>query len=377
MKYIVSVFVLLCICAFSSCNKNSLFNSDVEKVYQTDGVNDTIEGTPLTLDSTILLPLTLQCVDSFLIVMNSQSGSLLNVFNSCNDSLLAQFGDIGHARNEFLSPVTHFYCGRSSKEKLLLRIQNGGTTVQNVDLYASIKNKSCVLDKPIIHKDIGFYTSSFFLNRGKQLIHKSSHAESDVRDGNILPPYTEIVSGKNVLHYSPYPVPIVGDDASVSNAYAQTFKIGSDLSIFVEVPFFANLFYILDIEKGEYTCVKEENGQDFVDLQNIVSNYSTEDGLRQMVFYNVELCVSDNFIFLIHDGHRLASEIDSGDWSGFIPNIRIFDKEGNLINAFFLRESIYYIAYNEVSKKLYGIDTNKKVYVYDISKYIKELKNDV
>lgn len=373
MKHLLFTLVLVVssLCLFSSCSKKSLFVSDEEKFYKIDGAKDTVEGEMLTLDSTILSPMTLQCVDSFLIVMNDQSGSLLNVFNSYNDSLLSQFGDLGRARNEFLSPVTHFYTSRPSKEKLLLHIQNGGEMVQNVDLYASIRSNACVMEKPIKHVDIGFYTASYFLENGDQLIHKSAHAADDVRDGDVNPPYTEIISGKDVHCYSPFSAPIVGDAASVFNAYSQTHKMSPDLSRLVEIPFFANLFYIFDVKEGKYICVREKEGHDFDDLQDIVSKYTAEEAVKQLVFYNVELCVSDNFIFLIHDGHRFASEIDTGDWTGFTPDIRIFDKDGNYINTVVLKESIYYIAYNEITRKFYGIDSNKDIYVYDISKYLK------
>ena len=70
---------------------------------------DTISGTCIS-NYYGLNAMGLDCCDSLLVIMENPSAShVFTILNMNNDSIVAQFGNIGHAKNEFISTPNNCY----------------------------------------------------------------------------------------------------------------------------------------------------------------------------------------------------------------------------------------------------------------------------
>lgn len=78
-----------------------------------------------------------------------------------------------------------------------------------------------------------------------------------------------------------------------------------------------------------------------------------------------------DIIFVIYDGKHTPAEMNNLPELNFIPEVRVFDWKGNFVKSFCLAEHAYSIEFNDVTKNLYSIDFDGKLYKYDLSKYLK------
>lgn len=140
---------LLLLSVVFSCNNNLPDDQDGEKNVKVEEPTDTIKGDRILLDSTKIVEC-IRCVDSMLITLNAQS-PIIDVYNSKNDSLIASFGDVGHAGNEFLEIPVNFYTPKLADGKINLYCPQQ-TNTKVVNLSSSVEQNSCVIEKSFHNK---------------------------------------------------------------------------------------------------------------------------------------------------------------------------------------------------------------------------------
>ena len=127
--------------------------SEHDQYYKTDVLKeafstkpcDTIVGQKVNLNG-ILMPNGIQCVDSLLIII-SKDEPLIRIYNTYTDSIISQFGCIGHSKEEFIHPPLYCYFGGTGKEKTYIYLPDDQNPTKEVDLEASIENKSMVVNR--------------------------------------------------------------------------------------------------------------------------------------------------------------------------------------------------------------------------------------
>ena len=89
---------------------NPFYAPNETKIMGDIAFSDTICGIPMAIDSSVV-PFFHRSVDEYFVVANSGNTKLFSVYDSQSDSLIAQFGTIGHANDEFPSSPANFYFG--------------------------------------------------------------------------------------------------------------------------------------------------------------------------------------------------------------------------------------------------------------------------
>ena len=75
----------------------------------------------------------------------------------------------------------------------------------------------------------------------------------------------------------------------------------------------------------------------------------------------------------MYEGKHTPWEMDHGGI--LVPEIRIYDWEGNFISSFFVKEDLIRFAYNDITNKFYALESKTdRILQYDISKYLKNKK---
>lgn len=90
--------------------------------------------------------------------------------------------------------------------------------------------------------------------------------------------------------------------------------------------------------------------------------------MRQAKVCNLGYCLSDSHIFLIHGGESSLLDMDDPDvMRDFRSEIRVFDWNGEFVTSFMLDHNAVWIEYCESSKKMYCVDLDQSIFVYDLS----------
>lgn len=112
------------------------------------------------------------------------------------------------------------------------------------------------------------------------------------------------------------------------------------------------------------------NDKDVEKFDKICTNGHYDTVINYFVVRNIVICVSNDYILALYDGGHSPMMLEKMilEPAEFQSTIRFFDWNCNFISSFVLREPITIIAYNETTKKLYGLDVDYTLYQNDISK---------
>lgn len=365
-NYFLYIGILL---LFNSC----LSNTGDEKIrvvnQQIQEPTDTIKGRVVPIDST-KMAFRLSCINDYLIITN-QTEPLFSVMNS-EDSVISQFGTIGHANNEFNSPPNSVYCKENADGELLMYVPTE-TQTKIINLTKSIKQNKTIIEE--IRKDgmqnVGDHVYIDAPNR--KFTYKPISFKGDVRDHDFLPANLTDIKGKETEILYSNPLTIIGERDLVMTINVTSFNAKPDLSKFVELGLFMDYISIINVPDKSSKIIRF-NDNDIEKLEKICTHGSYDQVVNDLVVRNIFSCVSDDYIFVLYDGVHSPVAMDNIIYEPgmFTPTIRILDWEGNYLSSFILREPITVIAYNETANTLYGLDANFSLYKYDISKYLKK-----
>ncbi len=370
MKTYYKIF-LLQICILSCCSRVDTYYSPSELKSYEGGLNhETLSCERVALDSTII-PIGVECIDDKVVLFTENKDALVTVLLSTNDSIISQFCRLGHAKDEFTS---HFrMCQFSSDGKGVFMYipdfyQN---CVKEIDFNKSVETNHVKIIRSIKYKHddrISLTTYYYQLINEDGLLYQGLTTDGDARDAYSIPPSIKIYNENDEHSISLYPKVISGDNSIVNLAYKSLLRINPQQTKIVEALAFQNVFSIYSLNDYKTIGVCGEEGAEFERFSHLAQNGSFDSAMEKIKIHNIFCNVSNDYIFIGQDGTLRLSEYESIVNSH--PLIRIFDWDGNLLYSFKINEPVMCVAYNEKTKKLYGIDNDGSLYAYDLSTHI-------
>lgn len=363
-----SIFMLSIIFLFVSCNNasNAYYSPDKLVIYDRTESLDTIKG--VFIDS-ISGPLGIECLDDYLVILGSTDGALFTVVDTKKDTIVKRFGNFGHAKTELLNPINtcQFYYNPSNEVNMCiddiakheLHLYDFGEVIKTGKL--AVRKK---LHYEIDNMRIPSY-HSYFLEEDSYMVREGVSSEGDYRDISTLPPCTKLYFGDNIKTCTAFPSIIESDDPQhLLRTYEMITRIKPDRTKFVEFFTYMNLFTIYDVKTQKSIGVIGDTNC-FENMKSI-GKLNKKEQFDNILLHNFCSNASDKYIMVCQDGKTSLSDID--DITDYTPLLRIFDWNGKLLQSCRIKESITRIAISDSSQKFYGIDSNFKLYSYDLSK---------
>ena len=298
----------------------------------------------------------INCIDEYLIITQEDKDSIFLIIDSRNDSILTQFGSVGHARNEFESIPWSIYCIRDKMGNPLLCIGETACT-KIVNLKKSVSQKKCVVDNVIKDGKDGFFYKTYHLNKTSRFIHKEI-SYIDPRDGVFIKPEF-FMEGQNTYTWEIFPEIIKSSMPNIVDcAYASLMFISPDASKAICMHNYIDVVTIFDFEKNRSTGIVNPHSYTFEDAGTKLNEDNIKDSLR---WYNTSACVTNNRFLVLKDGSLYKDVAHKTSPEG-VTVINSYSWDGDLQNSYCLNRDIFDIAYCEQSQKLYAIDLGNKMY---------------
>lgn len=325
---------------------------------------DTISGTCIS-NYYGLNAMGLDCCDSLLVIMENPSAShVFTILNMNNDSIVAQFGNIGHAKNEFISTPNNCYFEKNTSNDICMCFSDDGIKTKVVNLSKSIIRDNCVLEDILDQK---YKSYEFFkISQDKYFVRQGVIYE-DARDNIFFPPKFVIIEKQKLKEIDLYPMLINSSDYPVlMMTYGSTTKMAPNKEKVVEALAYIDIINIIDIKNATVIGLKEKKCYGFSDLEEHKSPKDFEEFVK---ICNAGLCLSNKYVFVIRDGRKYK------EWHRAETNknrkLIAFDWQGNQLFSLCLAERIDFMAYNEKTCQMYGLSYDDGIlYKYDLSKYL-------
>lgn len=364
LKRINYVLILvMCMQLFTSCNTTNRYNPDVLKVFEVGHIADTISGTPLVMNR-FIEPMGIEVVDDFLVVIeNSKSDRVFSVYGIENDSILARFGQIGHAKNEFSWAPTTCYFGRENGD-LLMIVPELELTATVVNLSKSIRENNCIVSRQLKH---GLNTERYYWINDDYSVASQFITSDDPRDHVYFPPKYILKDKNETREISFYPSIISCPNYDiVTLIYNSEMRINPQKDKIVEGLLYMNMINILDIGKSTTIGVVERNTLSLEEVEKYQNDV-------QWLNEHINICtrsmsVSDNYIMVLQDRRRMAEVVKEEVNDNRLA--LVFNQEGDYLKSFCIKDKVDNITFSERYKMLFGIRQDGTVLKYDLSQLL-------
>lgn len=348
---------------------NPFYAPNETKIIGDIAFSDTICGIPMAIDSSVV-PFFHRSVDEYFVVANSGNTKLFSVYDSQSDSLIAQFGTIGHANDEFPSSPANFYFGENEKgDKLLYVPDCEPTKGMVVNLSASIKSDKCIMENTIKYEDPDINIVHYFLPDDKELQYHRAGIQECHGERTFSPSRISMKSGEETMYdMATYPNIIPGDPAVLDCIYMLCSTISPNRKKLLEISYCMDWFTIVDIASGKTLGVmygEDRNPECF----KSVSGMGFEDAAQKLVMYNLDFCATDAYVFIMYNDKYSISDVENDPATCYShPQVMVYDWEGNLVSSFVLDKAITQMDYNDKSKIMYGKELETDgIYKFDLS----------
>lgn len=360
----------LYVCYACTDNKSKFFNSDKMIVFGSCDIEDTLYGKPVEIDS-LINPCGIEAIDSFLVVLGSQSGKLFSVYNSRTNSLVSQFGQIGHAKYEFVEEQVSCQLSHDNNDGLInLTVPDFSAGKLRVYDFSKVVTTGELEVKKIIDikRDVNpyFNRQAFSLGNNDYVVAYNASLgleENDEKDAS--PQMTVRKNDKKEMLYlfSTYMNSEISDIV-----YQNQLWVRPDGKKILSMFPFVDLISITDLDNFKTTGVSSFNMHNF-DFYQSISENTREYQFDNLVIQNFCGNISDSYIMVCQD---MKTKIEDSEAMEFYDTIlRIIDWDGELLHTLRLKESIFRMAFCESTGLLYGFDARQRLYCYDLSKYLK------
>lgn len=349
-------------CLITSCKKESLYSPNRATEIVHLPIADTIIGSEI--NTNILCPHEIECIDSVLVVLNNQSGAYICVVDMKQDSVISQFGALGRAKNEFLDFPKIVYNDKDEDGNISLFCPDLlKSTTKVIDLKESIAKGICCVEREAKHEKEGIAYRTFFINENKSII-RQELTYDDPRDNIFYPPCFFITDEGKRRNLEAFPNVIKSNNPSLLfMTYADILKVSPDKTRLLQIFNCIDLFNVVGLNDNMVSGFMGKDAYTFDDIQTITD---MEEALDKMRLYNQDVCVTNDIILMLRD-ERLVREAESGD-SSFCSILRIYDWEGNPVSAYRLDRQLQRIAYSEKFKVLYGLDAEGRIFRYNMKR---------
>ena len=372
MKQILITLTFM-LCLVSSCkNEGGIYCPDTKKTYQEEAVIDTLKGE--RIKELITGTNGLLVHDSLLLVITGDDEKIFSVINLNTDSVIAEFGAVGHSRNELREipymPICYFI---NEGNSVSLCVNDGLQVTKVFDFNASVADNKLICKRTIEHKlkDIDNVIGTYLYQLGgNHTLVYNLLSGPDNNNRFTVPPYVAMYEGKDMKQkHSDYSRVVDGGNGTWF-AFNAIPIINTSKRKLVEVVTMFDQFTITDYDKMSSLGVVEESSVTHEDMEALLKQYPEREELdKRMRYYNSNVCTSDNYIVLLqHVNSFLGKVIDDIETPGssFIVKVKFFDWDGNYIKSFIIKESLLNIAFDERTNTLIAQDKNNYLYKYKV-----------
>lgn len=364
-KTYLYLLVSLRILFLTSCDSNNAkYYANKLKEFEVEVIADTISGTPL-LERKFIEPMGIETVDDYLLVIeNSKSDRIFSVIGLKEDSVVARFGQIGHARNEFSWAPTTCYFGKE-KGNIMMYVAELSKKIKVVNLSKSIQEENCVVSQLIEHgEDTERY---FYISKKKNIISQYITYE-DPRDHIYLPPKYILKDNNKNQEFTFYPSIISCPNLDlITTIYNSEMRFCPNNNKIVEGLLYMNFINIVDVNGLKTIGVVEKDALRFEDVERHQND-------PKWMENNIKACtrsmsVTEHYIMVLQDSRILKEtaieEVNNN------RRLLIFNQDGDYLNCVCIADKIDNIAYSEFTKQLYGINQQGTILKYNLSQILK------
>lgn len=362
MKYyiccILIVFVLL---GLGSCNDSKFYSVDLTcEVSSPDNKDSLFHEWTMKNYSEIR---NILCTDKYLIVIQNNNDTIFKILDVTNDSIIACFGQVGRAKNEF-SQIPFFYYTTSDKVgNNLLCVQEHNIT-KVIDIEKSIQNNKCILRRTMFENYHPITHASFYITPQNKVVDKKVSAP-DYRDSyREKPIYIYYKGKKEEKKWEVYPQMVNADEPGLlSLLYVDKFYVRNDGSKALSMMKHIDYMTIFDFNTYKTIGIVDANSYNF-DFFN--DEVTSKNHMEKLKIYNMAASVTDDCIFLLKDGRLYKEMLEASD-DIFPSHLNIYNWDGKLLSCFIMDKSLWDIAYVKNTNVLYGVSLNlDAIYKYKL-----------
>lgn len=342
---------------FVSCVKLDYYSPDQIKYIYTKGTYDSLRAELLPIS--VLAPYQISFVDSLLVIMTKNPSEFVSIFNTRNDSLIANICSEGRGPNEYMTPFSLKQYRIDESGDRLLYVTNL-VMVKPLNITQSICKNEAVCENPIPIDTR--YTDSFFLP-GEIRFMKQHVTYDDPRDNIFYPPKYIFKNNFTVKEYDIYPdiIKSVSFPALPLSLYDGVVRIKPDLTKVVDAMGYFDIMNIIELTSGTCTGIIEQDAYQFEDLSHL-----SMDKLFETIKYGVlDVSVTDEYIIVLYDGRNVNAAENRTE--ALKPSLKIYNWEGDFLQGYRLSEPLRGIAYDENRQYVYGFDMEENFYRYKLT----------
>ena len=358
MKKNYFLFVVICV-IFLSCNTSPrLYNPDVVMYKNIKSRIDSLqlhEVLDINADVRNLL-----CIDKYLIISQDNSDTLFWVVDTSEDSIIARFGRIGHASNEFSSTPEIVYCARDVDGSPLLCVLEEVCT-KIIDLRKSIESNKCIMSDVIEEKKNSFFYHTYHL-AGRKCFKNKIVSYNDPRDEIYFPPEFCYID-EDIKKWNIYPEIIKPQfKSSVIGDYYNTISVSPNGMYVASMNYHIDIITIFDLKEKRAIGIVNPNSYTYDFLENEINESNVNEKIR---LFNTSVCATDKHYVVLEDGRTLRERGIDNERGNENVGLKVcgYDWKGNCQFAYNVDKNISYIAYDEITNKIYATDIfNGKLY---------------
>lgn len=302
--------------------------------------------------------------DSILFVDTYDKNAHLKLFSLNDYKPLANLCAQGRARNEFNDPwsVNEQFVGKGENTGLFM--YDNYSTIKVINIAKSIEKGVTIVDSSMLAPVICKRGNSLLIPSRNIWFNQYNVSYNDPRDGIFFPQRFTITDGETETDLKIFSRLMTLPEGSNYPFFLYNCKMAlkPDESKVVIAYGYMPYMFIIDVETRTGFALHEKGRVSFDDV------YPDEDRTDIDICYGDIRLTDDYIIAVCYDG----KQNDYGKDKSKMPVVRVFDWEGNILQAFTLDRTLNSMGYDERNKKLYGLDLRyEEIYEFDISKYIK------
>ena len=350
MNKVLSILSCVSLAFFSCGSRTQYYSPDVVAIKETTETIDSLSfNKQITMGAMIQ---DIQCIDNILIITQENRDTIFVVIDTKSDSIIARFGRIGHARNEFTKIPDVVYCIRAEDGSPKLCVSEDACT-KVIDLQKSIDAQKCVISEIIKEKSKNMFYQTYHIGKKKEFIYKEVSYD-DPRDGIFYPPEFSF-KYSDIKKWNIFPQIIRPSFANFApDNYYNCIAVSPNGAHAVSVNLFVDIVTIFDFEKLQAIGVVNPNSYTLEYIEKQITESNVRDIIR---LYNFSACATDKCYIIIEDGRTLKEkenkDIEENENLGTM--ICGYNWDGKLQFACRADKCISEIAYCEMNHKLYAV----------------------
>jgi len=349
------IYVLLAILVFS-CQERYQFYAPDRLIVVDESKVDT--DTLIEVSTNIRLELARKIfyAGRYLLAIQDNPKKIFTVIDISSDSVLAEFGQVGHANNEFISIPKNVY----SPDGNNIYVQEFAST-KVIDLMGSIGNNNCYVKEIIKETYTELFHTILHSRNGSIFVYKDVSYE-DARDAIYYKPEFFLINKQgDICRWNLYPYLLFKGDKAISDiSYVNEVYIKPDGEKAIEMLHCVDLLNIFDFKADKVTGLLSPHSYTFDDIYSKMTVGNMPEILR---WYNMSACVTNENFFVLKDGRLYAKMMNGEDDNGF-SEIYVFDWNGKLFKKCITKRRLGDIAFDESAKVIYGLGLDGAIYKY-------------